>query len=80
MATAGFPDVVKRLDAIVALLVILLPNLPEERSLREQIRLLSVAGMAPSEIAQIVQRPLKSVTSELAKIRGKKAKKRGAKE
>lgn len=80
MATeAGFSDVVKRLDAIVALLVFLLPDLPEERSLREQIKLLSAAGLAPSEIAQIVHRPLTSVTSELAKIRGKKAKRRGAK-
>jgi hypothetical protein len=81
MATeAGFPDVVKRLDAIVGLLVFLLPEPAEERSLRDQIRLLDAAGLAPSEIARIVHRPQTSVNSELARIRGKKAKKRGAKE
>lgn len=80
MAEIGFPEVVKRLDAMVALLVFLLPDLPEERSLREQIKLLSAAGLAPSEIARIVHRPQTSVNSELARIRGKKAKKRGTKE
>ena len=38
------------------------------------------AGLAPSEIAKIVDRPQPAVNSELAKIRGKKAKKRGTKE
>jgi DNA-directed RNA polymerase specialized sigma24 family protein len=81
MATeAGFSDVVKRLDAMVALLVFLLPDLPEERSLRERIKLLSAAGLAPSEIAKIVDRPQPAVNSELARIRGKKAKTRRAKE
>lgn len=79
-AEAGFFDVVKRLDAIVALLVFLLPDLPEPRSLRDQIKLFKAAGLAPSEIARIVDRPQTAVNSELARIRGKKAKKRGAKE
>lgn len=80
MAETGFSDVVKRLDSIVALLVFLLPELPESRSLRDQIRLLKAAGLAPSEIARIVNRPQTSVNSELAKIKGKKGKNHGAKE
>jgi hypothetical protein len=80
MPETGLSDVVKRLDAIVALLVFLLPELPESRSLRDQIGLLKAAGLAPSEIARIVNRPQTSVNSELAKIKGKKGKNRGAKE
>jgi hypothetical protein len=77
---AELSDVVKRLDAITALLVFLLPEPSERRSLRDQIRLFDEAGLAPSEIAKIVDRPQPAVNSELARIRGKKAKKRGTKE
>jgi len=77
---AELSDVMKRLDAITALLVFLLPEPSERRSLRDQIRLFDEVGLAPSEIAKIVDRPQPAVTSELAKIRGKKAKKRGTKE
>ena len=77
---AELSDVVKRLDAITALLVFLLPEPSERRSLRDQIRLFDEAGLAPSEIAKIVDGPQPAVTSELARIRGKKAKKRGTKE
>jgi hypothetical protein len=76
MAEIGFSDVVKRLDAIIALLVFTLPEPPEPRSLRDQIRLLKAAGLTPSGIAGIVNRPQTSVNSELAKIRGKKGSKK----
>lgn len=72
MAEIGFPELVKRLDAIIGLLVVTLPQPENPRSLRDQIGLLDAAGLAPSEIARIVDRPAKSVTSELARIRGKK--------
>jgi hypothetical protein len=51
---AELSDVVKRLDAITALLVFLLPEPSERRSLRDQIRLFDEAGLAPSEIAKMV--------------------------
>jgi hypothetical protein len=72
VAEIGFPELVKRLDAIIGLLVVTLPQPENPRSLRDQIGLLDAAGLAPSEIARIVDRPAKSVTSELARIRGKK--------
>jgi hypothetical protein len=80
MAQSGFEDVVKRLDAVIGLLAVTLPQPDEPRSLREQIKLLDAAGLAPSEIARIVDRPPKSITSELAKIRGKKKHGKGSKE
>jgi hypothetical protein len=72
MAESGFPELIKRLDAVIGLLVVTLPEPPEPRSLREQIKLLDAAGLGPTEIGRIVDRPAKSVTSELARIRGKK--------
>jgi len=72
MPDVGFPELIKRLDAVIGLLVVTLPQPEEPRSLREQIRLLDVAGLGPTEIGRIVGRPAKSVTSELARIRGKK--------
>ena len=72
MAEIGFPELVKRLDAVIGLLVVTLPQPEHARSLRDQIKLLDSAGLAPSEIARIVDRPATSVNSELARIRGKK--------
>jgi hypothetical protein len=72
MAEIGIPELVKRLDAVIGLLAVTLPQPEHPRSLREQIRLLDSAGLTPTEIARIVDRPPKSVTSELARIRGKK--------
>jgi hypothetical protein len=72
MAEPGIPELIKRLDAVIGLLVVTLPEPPEPRSLREQIKLLDAAGLGPTEIGRIVNRPAKSVTSELARIRGKK--------
>ena len=72
MLDVGFPELIKRLDAVIGLLVVTLPQPEEPRSLREQIRLLDAAGLGPTEIGRIVGRPAKSVTSELARIRGKK--------
>ena len=72
MAESGIPDLVKRLDAVIGLLVVTLPQPKEPRSLREQIKLLDAAGLGPTEIGRIVDRPAKSVASELARIRGKK--------
>jgi hypothetical protein len=72
MAEIGFPELVKRLDAVIGLLVVTLPQPEHARSLRDQIKLLDAAGLAPSEIARIVGRPPTSVNSELARIRGKK--------
>ena len=69
MAESGFPELIKRLDAVIGLLVVTLPEPPEPRSL---IKLLDAAGLGPTEIGRIVDRPAKSVTSELARIRGKK--------
>ncbi len=72
MAESGFPELIRRLDAVIGLLVVTLPQPEEPRSLREQIRLLDAAGLGPTEIGRIVDRPAKSVASELARIRGKK--------
>lgn len=72
MAEIGFPELIKRLDAVIGLLVVTLPQTEHPRSLRDQIKLLDSAGLAPSEIARIVGRPPTSVNSELARIRGKK--------
>jgi hypothetical protein len=69
---AELSDVVKRLDAVIALLAVTLPQPDQPRSLRDQIRLLDAAGLAPAEIARIVDRPSPAVNSELARIRGKK--------
>jgi hypothetical protein len=71
MAEVGFADLIKRLDAVIGLLVVTLPQPNEPRSLRDQIKLLDAAGLAPAEIARIVGRPATSVNSELARIRGK---------
>jgi hypothetical protein len=70
MAEIGIHQLVKRLDAVIGLLVVTLPQPEHPRSLRDQIKLLDAAGLAPSEIARIVGRPAKSVNSELARIRG----------
>lgn len=72
MAEVGFAELIKRLDAVIGLLVVTLPQPDQPRSLREQIRLLDAAGLEPSEIARIVDRPATSVNSELARIRGNK--------
>jgi hypothetical protein len=72
MAEVGFPELIKRLDAVIGLLVLTLPQPDQPRSLREQIRLLDAAGLGPTDISGIVARSPKDVTSILAKIRGKK--------
>lgn len=72
MPEVGFPELVKRLDAVIGLLVVTLPQPDHKRSLREQIKLLDAAGLSPSEIARIVDRPPTSVNSELARLRGNK--------
>jgi hypothetical protein len=73
MAEFGFPELVKRLDAVIGLLVVTLPQPEQPRSLRDQIKLLDAAGMSPSEIARILDRPATSINSELARIRGSKS-------
>lgn len=70
MGEVGIPELIKRLDAVIGLLVVTLPQPDQPRSLRDQIKLLDAAGLAPSEIARIVDRPATSVNSELARIRG----------
>jgi hypothetical protein len=72
MAESGFPELLKRIDSMIGLLVVTLPQPKEPRSLRDQIKLLDAAGLGPTEIGRIVDRPAKSVASELARIRGKK--------
>jgi hypothetical protein len=74
MPEVGFPELIKRLDAVIALLVVTLPQSEHPRSLRDQIKLLDAAGLAPAEIAHIVGKPGKDVNSELAKIRSGKKK------
>jgi len=72
MADVGFPELIKRLDAVIGLLVVTLPQPEQPRSLRDQIKLLDGAGLTPAEIARIVDRPGPAVNSELARIRGAK--------
>lgn len=72
MAEVGFPELIKRLDAVIGLLVVTLPQPEQPRSLREQVRLLDAAGLGPTDISRIVDKSPKDVTSILAKIRGKK--------
>lgn len=72
MAEAGFAELIKRLDAVIGLLAVTLPQPEHPRSLRDQIKLLDAAGLAPAEIGRIVGKPGKDVNSELAKIRATK--------
>jgi hypothetical protein len=72
MAEVGFSELIKRLDAVIGLLVVTLPQPEQPRSLRDQIKLLDAAGLAPAEIGRIVGKPGKDVNSELAKIRAAK--------
>jgi hypothetical protein len=72
MAESGFPELIKRLDAVIGLLVVTLPEPPEPRSLREQIKLLDAAGLGQTDISRIVDRSPKDVGSVLAKIRAAK--------
>ena len=72
MAELGFPDLIKRLDAVIGLLVVTLPQPQNPRSLQDQITLLDAAGLGPTDISRIVDRAPKDVTSALAKIRAKK--------
>lgn len=69
MAEVGYSELIKRLDAVIGLLVVTLPQPEKPRSLRDQIKLLDAAGLAPIEIARIVGKPGKDVNSELTKIR-----------
>jgi hypothetical protein len=72
MAEVGFPELIKRLDAVIGLLVVTLPQPKEPRSLREQIRLLDAASLGQTDISRIVDRSPKDVGSALAKIRAAK--------
>ena len=72
MAEVGFQELIKRLDALIGLLVVTLPQPEQSRSLRDKIKLLDAAGLGPTDISRIVDRPAKSVASELARIRGNK--------
>jgi hypothetical protein len=72
MAEVGFPELIKRLDAVIGLLVVTLPQPEEPRSLREQIRLLDAAGLGQTDISRIVDRLPKVVGSKLVKIRASK--------
>lgn len=72
MAEAGFPELIKRLDAVIGLLVVTLPQPQNPRSLQDQVTLLDAAGLGPTDISRIVDRSPKDVTSMLAKIRAKK--------
>ncbi len=70
MPEVGLSELIKRLDAVIGLLVVTLPQPDHPRSSREQTKLLDATGLAPSEIAGIVDRPATSVNSELARRRG----------
>lgn len=72
MAEVGFSELIKRLDAVIGLLAVTLSQPEHPRSLRDQIKLLDAAGLAPAEIGRIVGEPGKDVNSELAKIRAAK--------
>jgi hypothetical protein len=81
MPEVSFPELIKRLDAVIGLLVVTLPQPDHPRSLREQIKLLEAAGLGQTDISRIVDRSPKDVGSELAKIRaakkgGKKSRKK----
>ena len=45
MPEVGFPELIKRLDAVIGLLVVTLPQPENSRSSREQIKLLDAAGL-----------------------------------
>ncbi len=75
MEQSDLTELTKRLDAIVLLLARTVPT-NNDRPMREQIRLLSEAGLGPTHIGNIVGKSAKDIGSELAKI--KKAKAAGA--
>lgn len=80
MSDVGFPELIKRLDAVIGLLVVTLPQPDQPGSLREQIELFDAAGQGQTDISRIVARSPKSVGSELAKIcAGKKGGKKSRK-
>jgi hypothetical protein len=76
---AELSDVVKRLDAITALLF-LLPEPSERRSLRDQNKTVRRSWHGPLRNREDRGQTQPAVNSELARIRGKKAKKRWTKE
>ncbi len=64
-------DVLKRLDAIVLLLMNLIPRNAEAPSVRDQIRLLASVGIGPAEIGRMLGKSTSAITSELAKMNKK---------
>jgi hypothetical protein len=72
MTEPGFPELIKRLDAVIGLLAVTLPQPLNPRSLQDQITLLDAAGLGPTDISRIVDRAPKDVTSVLARVRAKK--------
>lgn len=63
MPDIGFPELIKRLDAVIGLVVVTLPQPDQPRSLREQIKLLDAAGLGQTDISRIVDRSPKDVGS-----------------
>ncbi len=72
-------ELTKRLDAIIAILTVALPQPDTAPSLRDQIQLLDRAGLGPTHIGRIVGKKAADVGSELAKLKNKKKKKNGNK-
>ncbi len=64
-------DIARRLDAIIGLLVNVLPSPEDPRSLSEKIQLLDGAGLGPADVGRIVGRRTKDVTAELARLKRK---------
>jgi hypothetical protein len=73
MNDTGNAELTKRLDAIIYLLTAILPKPPRSQSLRDKIDTLSAAGLGPTDIGHILGRPPNIVTSELAKIKRRRA-------
>ena len=65
----GGDEIVRRLDALLGLLVLYEPSGSQKRSVEEQSVVLSRSGLRPVEIARIVGRVENNVRRDIAKAR-----------
>jgi predicted RNA-binding protein YlqC (UPF0109 family) len=65
----GLTEITKRLDAIIGILINTLNAAENPKSLSDQVRLLQLARLGPTDIGRIVGRKAKEITSLQAKMK-----------